>query len=35
MTVVEPPKCLDPPTPVIVIRTSNGDAGVPSTLEAR
>jgi len=33
--VAEPPKCLGPPTPVIVLRTSDGDAGDPPTLEAR
>ena len=29
------PKCLGPPTPVIVLRTSDGDAGDPPTLEVR
>ena len=33
--VAEPPKCLGPPTPVIVLRTSDGDAGDPPTLEVR
>ena len=33
--VAEPPKCLGPPTPVIVLRTSDGDAGGPPTLEVR
>ena len=33
--VAEPPKCLGPPTPVIVLRTSDGDAGSPPTLEVR
>jgi len=33
--VAEPPKCLGPPTPIIVLRTSDGDVGDPSTLEAR
>ena len=35
MLVAEPPKCLGPPTPVIVLRTSDGDAGDPPTLEIR
>ena len=34
-SVAKPPKCLGPPTPVIVLRTSDGDAGDPSTLEVR
>jgi len=34
-TVAEPPKCLGPPSPVIVLRTSDGDVGDPYTLEAR
>jgi len=33
--VAEPLKCLGPPTPVIVLRTSDGDAGGPPTLEVR
>ena len=33
--VAESPKCLGPPTPVIVLRTSDGDAGDPPTLEVR
>jgi len=33
--VAKPPKCLGPPTPVIVLRTSDGDAGDPPTLEVR
>jgi len=33
--VAEPPKLLGPPTPVIVPKSSHGDAGDPSTLEAR
>ena len=33
--VAEPPKRLGPTTPVIVLRTSDGDAGDPSTLEVR
>jgi len=33
--VAEPPKCLGPPAPVIVPKTSDGDAGDPSTLEVR
>jgi len=35
LLVAEPPKCLGPPTPVIVPRTSDGDAGDPPTLEVR
>ena len=35
ITVAEPPKCLGPPTPVIVPKTSDGDAGDPPTLEVR
>ena len=31
--MAEPPKCLGPPAPVIVPKTSDGDAGDPSTLE--
>ena len=34
-SVAEPPKCLGPPTHVIVPRTSDGDAGDPPTLEVR
>jgi len=34
-TVAEPPKCLGPPAPAIVLRTSDGDAGSPPTLEVR
>ena len=33
--VAEPPKCLGPPAPAIVLRTSDGDAGSPLTLEVR
>ena len=33
--VAEPPKCLGPPAPAIVLRTSDGDAGSPPTLEVR
>ena len=33
--VAEPPKCLGPPTPVIVLRTSDGDVGDHPTLEVR
>ena len=33
--VAEPPKCLGPPTPVIVLRTSDTDAEDPPTLEVR
>ena len=33
--VAEPPKCLGPPTPAIVLRTSDGDVGSPPTLEVR
>ena len=33
--VAEPPKCLGPPTPVIVPRTSDSDAGDPPALEVR
>ena len=33
--VAEPPKRLGPPTPVIVLRTSDGDVGDPPTLEVR
>jgi len=33
--VAEPPKCLGPPTPVIVLRTFDGDAGDPPTQEVR
>ena len=35
VAVAEPPKCLDPPTPVIVPKTSDGDAEDPPTLEVR
>jgi len=35
MSVAEPPKCLGPPTPVIVPMTSDGDVGDPPTLEVR
>ena len=35
LCVAEPPKCLGPPTPVVVLRTSDGDAGDPPTLEVR
>ena len=35
VSVAEPPKCLGPSTPVIVPRTSDGDAGDPPTLEVR
>jgi len=35
VVVAEPPKCLGPPTPVIVLRTSDGDAEHPPTLEVR
>ena len=31
--VAEPPKCLGPPAPVIVPKTSGGDVGDPPTLE--
>ena len=34
-SVAEPPKCLGPPTPVIVPRTSDSDVGDPPTLEVR
>ena len=34
-SVAEPPKCLGPQTPIIVLRTSDGDAGDPPTLEVR
>ena len=33
--VAEPPKCLGPPAPVIIGKTSDGDAGDPPTLEVR
>ena len=33
--VAEPPKCLGPPAPVIVLKTSDGNAGDPPTLEER
>ena len=33
--VAEPSKCLGPPAPAIVLRTSDGDAGSPPTLEVR
>jgi len=33
--VAEPPKCLGPPAPVIVPKTSDGGAEDPSTLEVR
>ena len=33
--VAEPPKCLGPPAPAIVLRTSDGDAGSPPTLEVQ
>jgi len=33
--VAEPPKCLGPPTPVIVLRTPDSDAEDPPTLEVR
>ena len=35
LIVAEHPKCLGPPTPVIVLWTSDGDAGDPPTLEVR
>jgi len=35
LSVAEPPKCLGPPTSAIVLRTSDGDAGSPPTLEVR
>ena len=34
-SVADPPKCLGPPAPVIVPKTSDGDAGDPPTLEVR
>jgi len=33
--VAEPPKCLGPPAPVIVLGTSDGGVGDPPTLEVR
>jgi len=35
VSVAEPPKCLGPPTPVIVLRTPDGGVGDPPTLEVR